>query len=111
MSEPKNVMDGDWVLIHHSPVTGVKTYVMDLGTHYAVRKDTPVDGILDSAAADRSNNGGKRWGDGRVIGTIPDAIAWSSGYMNAKKNGDEAWIKRFWNNRDNYKLRTFEGTV
>ncbi|MEV5407199.1 hypothetical protein AB0L20_32315, partial [Streptomyces albidoflavus] len=62
-------------------------------------------------AEDRLANAGKRWGEGQVIGTIPDSIAHSTGYMQAKQNGDVQWIKRFWNDSDNRKLRTFEGKI
>ena len=67
--------------------------------------------ILESAAADRSDNAGKRWGDGQIIGTVPDTIFYSSGYAEAKNNHDAAWLKRFWNDPDHKKLRTFEGSI
>lgn len=107
-----NVTDGDWKLFSYDPVTGVKAWLLDVGNGaFVIRQDIPLDDIFASTAEERAMNQGRRWGDGRVIGSIPDALAWSSGYMKAKQNGDDAWIKRFWNDRDNYKLRTFEGRV
>jgi hypothetical protein len=104
-------MEGDWQLLRHDPITGTKTYILDIGTHYVVRKEIPVDDILEDVAMERSANAGKRWGDGQVIGSVPLPLAFSSGYMKARVNGDTEWIKRFWNDPDHRKLRTFEGNI
>lgn len=104
-------VDGDWQFFSHDPQTGVTVWVLDLGTHLAVRRDIPVDDLLDDIAAERSANEGKGWGDGKVIGSVPLGLAYSSGYMKARQEGDEAWIRRFWNNPDHRRLRTFEGRV
>jgi hypothetical protein len=110
MAEP--LWNGEWVLVHECPFSGAQAYVMDMGDGTTkIKKVTPINQLLDSAAADRSDNQGKRWGEGRVIGTIPDSIAYSSGYMRAKTEGDERWIKRWWNDIDHKYLRTFEGKI
>lgn len=102
----------NWLLLHSDPLTGTQTYIQDMGDgHTAIRKVTPVSQILDSAAQDRLNNSGKRWGEGQTIGTVPMSLYFTTGYAEAKKNGDTAWLKRFWNDRSNYKLRTFEGNI
>jgi hypothetical protein len=102
----------DWLLVRSDPITGMKVYIQDMGDgRTAIKKVMPVDPILESAAADRSNNAGRKWGDGQVIGTVPLELYFSTGYADAKKNGDTAWLKRFWNNGDHKKLRTFEGQV
>ena len=107
-----NIRDGDWQLFSHDPDSGVTTWMLNVGNGAFVIKQTiQLDDIFASTAEDRSSNQGRRWGDGQIIGSIPDALAWSCGYMDAKKNGDDAWIRRFWNDRDNYKLRTFEGRI
>jgi hypothetical protein len=108
MAEP--LWNGEWMLIHSTPNT--RTYIRDLGDGTSeIKKITEIDPILESAAADRSDNAGKRWGDGQIIGTVPDTIFYSSGYAEAKNNHDTAWIKRFWNDGSHKKLRTFEGQV
>lgn len=111
--EPLNFGTGsDWLHVGTDPITGTQVYIQDLGDgRTAIKKITPVDDILDSAADDRSMNAGKRWGDGRVIGTVPMQMYFSSGYAEAKANHDTAWIKRFWNDGNHKKLRTFEGNV
>lgn len=110
MAEP--LWNGEWMHIHSDPYSGAQTFIKDNGDGTStIKKITPVEQILDSAAADRLENSGKRWGDGQIIGTVPDTIFYTSGYAEAKKNHDEKWLKRFWNDRSNYKLRTFEGNL
>ena len=111
--EPLTFGTGDnWLLVHTDPFSGKQTYIMDLKDgNTAIRTVVPVDQILESAADDRSANAGKKWGDGQIIGTVPLSVALQSGYSQAKQNGDTAWIKRFWNDSDNAKLRTFHGKI
>jgi hypothetical protein len=67
--------------------------------------------MLERAAAERSANAGKRWGDGQVVGRVPLPLYFSSGLAEAARQQDEAWRKRFWNDPDNSRLRTFEGKL
>ena len=108
MADP--LWNGEWMLIHSTPTT--QTYIKDNGDGTStIKKVTEVDPILESAAADRANNAGRKWGDGQIIGTIPDTIFYSSGYAEAKNNHDTKWLKRWWNDPDHKKLRTFEGSI
>ena len=108
MSAP--LWNGEWVLIHSSPIT--QTYIKDNGDGTStIKKVTAVDPILESAAADRSDNAGRRWGEGQIIGTVPETIFYQSGYAEAKTNHDAKWLKRFWNDGNHKKLRTFDGTI
>lgn len=111
--EPLNFGTGsDWLLVRSDPITGMQVYIQDLGDgRTAIKKVMPMEQILESAAADRSMNVGRKWGDGQVIGTVPLELYFSTGYADAKKNHDTAWLKRFWNDSDHQKLRTFEGKV
>lgn len=113
MSAPMDYGTGNnWLLVRRDPITGTETYIQDMGDgHTAIRKVTPVNQILDSAAEDRANNAGKGWGDGQVIGTVPLSLMFTTGYAEAKKNHDTAWLKRFWNDGNHKKLRTFEGNI
>jgi hypothetical protein len=102
----------DWLLVRSDPVSGMKVYIQDLGDgRTAIKKVMPADSILESAAADRSMNAGRRWGDGRVIGTVPLELYFGTGYADAKANQDTTWLKRFWNDPDHKNLRTFEGNI
>lgn len=66
--------------------------------------------ILDNNQEVLNNSAGQRWGDGKVVASIPldyyfDKIA------PAKRAGDDAYIKRFLNDSDNRKFRTFGGRI
>lgn len=105
-----NAPEGDWRLWDHDPVTGVTKWYLDLGTHYAIRTDTPVDELLDLNAEKMKASNGQRFGDGQVVGSIPMDI-YQSQLAQANQNGDTAYIKRWLNNSDNQKFRTFRGHI
>jgi hypothetical protein len=54
---------------------------------------------------------GQRWGDGKLVSSVPLKYALKTGYADAIREGDDKWKQRFLNDRDNYKLRTFEGKL
>jgi hypothetical protein len=72
---------------------------------------TNTDPLLEETAQRRSENAGKRWGDGQAIGSVPLDLYFKSGLSEANTQRDTKWIKRWWNDADNKKLRTFEGNV
>lgn len=112
-----SIRDTDWFL--ESAADGFETWhryerTPDGVTKLHVRKVWNPDAqqaMLDRAHAERSANAGKRWGGGQVIGRLPLPLYFSSGMAQARMQGDETWIKRFWNSSDHSKLRTFEGNV
>ena len=69
------------------------------------------DELLEQARIDRAASAGKAWGDGQVIGRLPMHLYFSSGMSEARQQGDEKWVKKFWNCSDHSRLRTFEGKV
>ena len=105
----------DWQLV--SDDGSVRTYhqYTDLGdgrTAVTIRQEWHShEAYLKQAADERSANAGKRWGDGKIIGRLPMSLYFSSGMAEARKQGDEAWVKRFWNDSSHKYLRTFEGQV
>lgn len=103
---------GDWLLVHTDPHSGTQTYIQDLQDgHTAIKKVTPINNLLDSAADSRAASAGRKWGDGQVIGTLPLSVYFGTGYAEAKANHDHAWIKRFWSDPDHKHLRTKEGKL
>lgn len=70
-----------------------------------------VDPVLEANRAKYNESFGKRWGDGQVVASIPNGIYYHGDFAKATDNRDEAWIKRFLNDSDNQKLRTFKGRV
>ncbi|CAN7494528.1 hypothetical protein LJR231_003465 [Phyllobacterium sp. LjRoot231] len=105
-----DVYEGDWRLFSHDPVTGTKKWYLDMGTHYVIRSDTPVDELLDLNAEKLNDSTGKRFGDGQVVGSIPMDI-YQSQLAEASKNGDQAYIRRWLNDSDHQKFRTFRGRL
>lgn len=67
------------------------------------------DPLFEANQALRNDNTG-RWGDGQIVASIPLALYYRD-IVPAKQNGDEAWIRKYLNDRDNRKLRTREGTI
>ena len=68
-----------------------------------------VDPIVEANRELYNDSFNERWGDGRVVASIPNAIYWSEDFQT--KRQDEVWLKRFLNDPDNQKLRTFRGTI
>lgn len=66
--------------------------------------------ILDANKQQLNSSAGKRWGDGQVVARIPLDMYFKD-FNKARKNGDTQWVKRFLNDSDNSKLRTFEGKL
>lgn len=69
-----------------------------------------VDPILEANDTLRKENSGKGWGDGQVVASIPLDMFFRK-VVPARNAGDEQWVRRWLNDRDNYKLRTKEGKV
>ncbi len=71
-----------------------------------------VEPILEDNARRRADTAGKRWGDGQVIAAIPNCLLYGDGYYaRARAARDDEAMKRFLNDRDNYKLRVKEGRL
>jgi hypothetical protein len=68
-----------------------------------------MDELMRQNEIDRRANAGKRWGDGQVVGRVPMNLYYSSGLAEANRQRDKGFVKRFWENSDHKKFRTFEG--
>lgn len=99
-------------LLDYDEVTGVTRWWMDLGDgRAAVCTQTPLDDLFDLNAEQMAASLHKQWGDGQVAARIPLDVYYGSGYAKAREQGDEAWCKRFLNDSDNAKFRTFRGRL
>ncbi len=106
--DPQNC--GPWVLTEDTEL--FRTYEMEQDGQIIVRREWKgTDKLLDLAAQERSANEGKRWGEGQVIGRTPMNLYYSSGLAEASRQRDDKFIKRFWNDPDHAKLRTFRGRI
>jgi hypothetical protein len=72
---------------------------------------TLIGDLLDKNQNLYNDSEGRRFGDGQVIGRMPTQLYFSSGYNEARENKDEKWVKKFWNDADHRKLRTFKGNI
>ncbi len=66
--------------------------------------------ILDENQRTINDNAGKRFGDGKVVARIPMPLYFEK-LAEARREGDEKYIKKVLNDRDYSRLRTFPGTI
>lgn len=71
---------------------------------------TRVDPLLDENKRKLNESQGKRYGDGKVVGSIPMEI-WTRQLMPAVRDGDIAYQKKWLNDSDNRAFRTFGGRL
>ncbi|WP_129415912.1 hypothetical protein [Mesorhizobium sp. Pch-S] len=108
---PFDITQGDWRLFSHDAHSGVTRWFLDLGNgQMIVRTDTPVDDLISDNAEAYSNSLSQNWGDGQRVASIPLDVYFSQ-LAEARKNGDRKYIKKWLNDSDNRKFRTFKGTV
>lgn len=67
--------------------------------------------MLDRNQELYNDSEGKRWGDGRVIGSMPMNLYFQKGLHEANVQRDLKYIKKVWNDPDNRKFRSFKGTI
>ena len=111
MADPL-ITDGDFELLSAQPDAGTSTWVRynPDGT-VTLRKTIMWEQYLEANAQARSLQAGQKWGDGKVVSSVPLGYALRTGYAEAMRDGDTKWKQKFLNDRDNYKLRTFEGKL
>jgi hypothetical protein len=107
--DPNN--PGAWTLVSESPE--FRHYELDLGDGTVIRRTEHkhTAEMLDNNQRLLNDSMGKRWGDGQIAARIPLNLYFSSGFAEARKQNDKKWIKRFLNDSDNRKFRTFNGKV
>lgn len=99
---------GDGMLIQDDPWKRV--WVAFLDGQFVQCKEERVDPLLEANADALKESEGRKWGDGRRVASIPLGIWWDK-IKPARDAGDETYIKRFLNDADNAKFRTFKGKV
>ena len=80
------------------------------GQHAHEARETRVDAIVDANKELFNASEGQRWGEGRLVANIPMGQYFKK-FMPARKNGDDAYIKRLLNDADNRAWRTFKGRI
>lgn len=107
-----SITDGDFELLTANPEAGTSTWIRYNADGTATLRTTVRwDQYLDANKKALSDSAGQRWGDGKMVSSVPMGYAFKTGYAEAMKNGDTKWKQRFLNDIDNRKLRTFEGNL
>ncbi|HEX2725233.1 MAG TPA: hypothetical protein VHN20_05390 [Beijerinckiaceae bacterium] len=105
------VFDGDWMLLSRDAQTGRTVWILETDTAYVVKTEYPAcDELLDHNTVIRNETSGQRWGDTRLVASIPEHIYFRE-IAPARQQGDETYIKRWLNNSDHAAFRTFHGKV
>lgn len=106
---------GDWRVMSANVDAATYTLASDVGEAYAVvtvQLDT--EPLFDMNAADLNDSNGKRFGDGKVVARIPMHLLYAEDAGNlgrAMAEGDRKHVRRFLNDSENYKFRTFRGKL
>lgn len=69
-----------------------------------------IDPIIEANKASFNDSQGKRWGDGKIVASIPMDL-YHRTILPMKKAGDDRGLKAWLDNSDNRAFRTFEGKV
>lgn len=105
-------MDGDWRFFDEDPTAGIRRWVLDMGNGQTVMRTEylETDNLLDANAEVLNASTGQRWGEGKLVARIPMHI-WAREILPARQQRDEKYIKKWLNDFDHSKFRTFSGKV
>lgn len=107
-----DIRDGDWRLMSYDHDTGVRSWMLDLGDgRIVVKTETPVDELLDHNKEQFNASQGQRFGDGKIVASIPLDIYHASGLATAVHESDHKFVSRFLNDSDHSRFRTFRGRI
>lgn len=104
----EDIWDGDWVLFSMDTSTGIETWYNP--KEDLIRKITHADRIVNNNKIARQNNAGTRWGDGKIVASVPLDVLHSK-LQGAIEQGDQKYLKRFLNDSDNAAWKRREGTI
>lgn len=102
----------DGEVISVDPVAGTRKVYRDIDEKHGVilTERLSDEALLRMNAEERSETAGQQFGDFRKVASIPEALAMQE-LMPAIQNYDDEYIKRWLNDFDHSKFRTFEGKV
>lgn len=106
------IRDGEWTLFSADIREGKYVWTRQNADGTITRRtDTHCDTIVDTNTAQR-NISEKTWaGDWHMIASVPKAVAWNSGLVEAQSQGDDRFVSKWLNDSDNRAWRTKEGRV
>lgn len=105
--------DGNWRLVDYDPFTDISEwYLYNNDNTVTIRKvQHNIDKLLSHNAEQFNNQLGDRWGEGKVVASIPQNVFEDLGLDDAFANKDQAYIAKVLNDSDNARLRTFKGRI
>ena len=104
----EDVWDGDWVLFCFDPESGVERWYNPKENLF--RNITHTDQIEAANKQMRAESVGQRWGDGRVVASVPLDMYYSQ-LEAAVQQQDHKYISQWINDSDHRAWRTREGRI
>lgn len=98
-------------VVFHDPASGTRIWEYEF--EKATIRKTEWYGeaqFLETASELRKESDGQRFGDGKVVASVPMHV-WAREIAPRVKDGNDGSIKRWLNNPDNLAFRTFKGKV
>jgi hypothetical protein len=101
---------GPWKLVEANE--SYRRWEADLGDRIVVRTEhLTSEALLADNQRGFNESAGQRWGDGKVVGSVPMNLYFQSGLAEASKQQDIKFIRRWWDDPDHRKFRKFKGTI
>jgi len=101
----------DWAVFEHIP--GVRTvYVRDAGDEWEIITDYHnAEATKDANSELEKDTHGRRFGDWRLIASLPPNELAATGLEEALRQGDDRFVSRFLNDPDNRGYKATRGRV
>jgi len=101
---------GDWVMTEdNESYRRWECYIGDMIVQRTEHKGTAQ--LLKDNHEAMADSAGQRWGDGKVIGSMPPNLYFQLGLGEANKQRDLGYVRKIWNDSDYAKLRKFRGRI
>jgi hypothetical protein len=99
------------VLVEETPDFRRYEVELDDGTVIRRTEHKTTAQLLDQNARALNDSMGQRWGDGKVVASIPLNLFYASGVAEATRQKDKRFLSKWLNDADHAKFRTFGGKV
>jgi len=101
---------GNWQVFEVTPTMRRSRMWIDEKQYIVKTEYLASDSLLEMNKAQRDENEGKRWGDGKVAARVPLNVFYRdiAPYL---KTGDDDHVKWWMNHEDNAQFRTKKGTI
>lgn len=103
------ITDGSWTLFRADPESGRMVWWQYTDEGISWRIEEPADVSIAYNAEMEKQSQGYRFGEYRLMGSIPAMLYQSSGLEEAMTQHDSRYIRRWFNDSDNAKFRGSRG--